>query len=45
MALAKNYIKNFGSPELDKEQKRELLLIRDNKKRQELIQKLYGVNI
>lgn len=45
MALAKNYIKNFGIPELDKEQKRELLMIRDNKKRQELIQKLYGVNI
>ena len=45
MALAKNYIKNFGIPELDKEQKRELLLIRDNNKRQELIQKLYGVSI
>ena len=45
MALAKNYIKNFGIPKLDKEQKRELLLIRDNNKRQELIQKLYGVSI
>ena len=45
MALAKNYIKNFGIPKLDEEQKRELLLAQDNNKRQELIQKIYGVNI
>lgn len=45
MALAKNYIKNFGIPKLSKEQKSELLLIRDNDKRQELIKKIYGVSI
>ncbi|MEY8516816.1 N-6 DNA methylase [Lachnospiraceae bacterium 29-84] len=45
MALAKNYIKNFGIPKLNKEQIRELFLIQDNNKRQEFIKKIYGVSI
>ena len=45
MALAKNYIKNFGIPKLNQEQKKQLLLIQDNNKKQEYIKKLYGVNI
>lgn len=45
MALAKNYIKNFGIPKLNTKQKRELLLIPDNNKKQEFIKKLYGVSI
>lgn len=45
MALAKNYIKNFGIPELNNEQKRGLLLTQDSDKREQLIQKIYGVNI
>lgn len=45
MALAKNYIKNFGIPKLNTKQKRELLLIQNNNKKQELIKKIYGVSI
>lgn len=45
MALAKNYIKNFGIPELNAEQKKELLLIHDRNKREDLIQNLYKIRI
>lgn len=44
MALAKNYIKNFGIPRLDEQQKRQLLILRGNE-RQVFIKSLYGIDI
>lgn len=44
MALAKNYIKNFGIPKLDKQQKTKLCSLRGGE-RQEFIKSLYEVDI
>ena len=43
MALAKNYIKNFGLPELSEKQKSELLKM-DKNEREEYIAKLYDLD-
>lgn len=43
MALAKNYIKNFGIPILSDEQKRDLLSLQSDK-REKYIASLYGVD-
>ena len=44
MALAKNYIKNFGIPKLEEQQKKQLFLLRGSE-RQALIKTIYGVDI
>lgn len=44
MALAKNYIKNFGLPKLSAQQKEELLSL-DYDRREKLIQRIYGISV
>lgn len=45
MALAKNYIKNFGIPRLSKAERQELLSIRDGEEQRKKIQEIYGICI
>lgn len=43
MALAKNYIKNFGLPEISKEAQEKLLAAKDKATREKIIAKLYDL--
>lgn len=43
MALAKNYIKNFGLPEISEKQKEKLITISVGEERERMISELYGI--